>query len=220
MKKTKRTIKNNREYNQRIASASGIFLFVFFVFSTCFSLAANKKVYYEPTVKNIISRDCSRCHSGGVRNLMDYDNLKMYATSGMLATMVQGPMAQFAGNDRGDILDWVNAGAPEKPVPAKVNFFTGIHGPGAGHCPIDQPYVTNVPMDKMTYGNTIQYVLAKDCLRCHSDRFRNLTTYDNVYIYVKSGLLKTLVQPGGPMNRFAGKDDALILAWINNGAPK
>jgi len=191
-----------------------------FVFLTGFSLAAGKSVYYEPTIKNIIARDCSRCHSGPARNLMEYDNLKIYATSGMLATMVQGTMARFAGNDRDAILDWVSAGALEKPEPATVNFFNGIHRPGGGNWNRNQPYVPNVTADKMTYGNTIQYVLAKDCLRCHSDRFRNLTTYEDVNLYVKSGLLKTLVRRGGPMHRFAGKDYALIITWINNGAPK
>ncbi|HIJ57671.1 MAG TPA: hypothetical protein HPQ03_16320, partial [Deltaproteobacteria bacterium] len=55
--------------------------------------------YYEPTIKNIIAADCGRCHSGPTRNLMDYDSLKTYAGTGMLETMVQGPMRGFAGND-------------------------------------------------------------------------------------------------------------------------
>ena len=198
---------------------SGLLAIVFIGVWTCFSLAATK-IYYEPSIKNIVARDCSRCHSGASRNLMDYDNIKMYADSGMLATMIQGSMARFAGNDRGKILDWVNQGAPEKPEPVKVNFFNGFHGQGRGNFHRGQPYVLNVPKDKVTYENTIQYVFAKDCLRCHADRFRNLTTYENIDVYVKSGLLKSLVQRGGPMSRFAGKDGDLIISWINNGAPR
>lgn len=76
--------------------------------------AAASNVYYEPTIRDIINRDCSSCHSGPSRNLMDYDNLNNYAQSGMLAAMVQGPMAGFAGADADTILAWVDAGAPEK----------------------------------------------------------------------------------------------------------
>jgi len=78
-------------------------------------VAAAKKVYYEPTIRDTVMNDCSRCHSGAVRNLMDYDSLKMYGDSGMLSAMIQGPMAQFAGQDASLILDWINAGAPEHP---------------------------------------------------------------------------------------------------------
>ena len=210
-----------RWQNHRAAVVSQGLLFFFLVFLAGFSLAANGKAYYDPTIKAIIAHNCARCHSGPVRNLMDYDNLKMYADSGMLATMVQGSMARFAGNDRGTIIDWVNAGAPEKPGPAKVYFFNGFHGMGGGGSQNrNQPYVPDVPMDKINFTNTIQYVLAKDCLRCHSDKFRNLTTYENVNIYVKDGLLKTMVERGGPMRRFACGDAELIITWINNGAPR
>lgn len=210
-----------RWHNHRVEVVSGGVLLFFSVFLAGFSLAANGKVYYDPTIKSIIARKCARCHSGPARNLMDYDSLKMYADSGMLVTMVQGPMAGFAGNDRQTIIDWANAGAPEKPGPAKVNFFNRPHGMGrGGGRNRTQPYVPDVSMDKVTYTNTIQYVLAKDCLRCHSDKFRNLTTYENVNIYVKNGLLKMMVERGGPMRRFACGDAELIISWINNGAPK
>ena len=203
---------------------------IFSCFRTGLTWAAGNKIYYEPTIKNIITNDCGRCHSGPTRNLMDYDNLKAYADSGMLAAMVQGSMSRFAGNDRGTILEWVNAGALEKsgakkvnflnPGTKKINFFNGLHHPGGGLGGASQPYLPDVPVDGITYENTIQYVLAKDCLRCHSGHFRNLTTYDNVNIYVKNELLKTLVQRGGAMHRFALKDSRWIIAWINNGAPK
>ena len=76
-------------------------------------LVKARKIYYETNIKQIIRNDCGRCHSGATRNLMDYDNLKAYADSGMLATMVQGPMRRFAGNDFQAILDWIQQGAPE-----------------------------------------------------------------------------------------------------------
>lgn len=176
--------------------------------------------YYEPTIKNIIAADCGRCHSGPTRNLMDYDSLKTYAGTGMLETMVQGPMRGFAGNDLRTIIDWVRQGAPEKPA-AKAAAFTP--GPGAQNpvCPGTGQGVRlhQGPNAQITYCNTIKQVLSKDCLRCHSGPFRNLTTYENVKMYVDNGLLKTLVLPGGPMHRFAGPDTRLIMAWINSGAP-
>ncbi|MBF0234329.1 MAG: hypothetical protein HQK65_15015 [Desulfamplus sp.] len=180
--------------------------------------SASTAVYYDPTIKNIINQDCGRCHSGPSRNLMDYDNLKAYADSGMLAAMVQGSMSRFAGNDASTILDWINSGAQEKPGGRAVNFFSTMNQP-AGCAPL-QMYVPNVPMDKITYSNTIQYVLARDCLGCHSDKFRNLTTYENVKIYVDNGLLKSLVQRGGPMHRFAGPDSRLIILWADKGGPR
>lgn len=181
-------------------------------------LVKAQKVYYSDTIQNIIQSDCSQCHSGASRNLMDYDNLKAYADSGILAIMVQGPMSRFAGNDAPTILAWIDSGAPEKPqattaafpapaCPTSPGTFPGNNAAGPAEVPI-------------TYENTIQYVIAGDCLRCHAGPFRNLTTYENVKMYVDNGLLKTLVQPGGQMHRFAGPDARLFLIWIRNGAPR
>jgi len=186
-------------------------------------LAKAKKAYYENTIKGIIRADCGRCHSGPTRNLMDYDNLKTYADSGMLATMVQGPMMRFAGNDARTILKWIQDGAPEKPPATAQAQFTrtpGINNPACvGPGSRSGAPLANVPYGQMTYNNTVKHILAKDCLRCHNGPFRNLTTYKNVKMYVDNGLLKTLVLPGGPMHRFAGPDTRQIMAWINNGAP-
>ena len=180
-------------------------------------LVKASKVYYSDTIKNIIVSDCSQCHSGGSRNLMDYDSLKAYADSGILAVMVQGPMARFAGSDAQAILDWIDSGAPEKPSARTANFTNGPCPGGAGNFQGNGAAVPDVPI---TYENTIKYVIAGDCLRCHSGPFRNLTTYKNVKMYVDNGLLKTLVQPGGQMHRFAGPDTRFFLIWINNGAPR
>jgi len=184
-------------------------------------IQAQNSIYYEPAVQNIIKKDCGRCHSGPTRNLMDYDNLKMYAQSGMLAAMVQGPMARFAGGDAQTILGWIHQGAPEKPQAQKAHFLgrpgracPSPAGPGSG--------VQNIHLglDGITYNNTVKYILKQDCLRCHSGRFRNLTTYANVKGYADSGLLESLVRLGGPMHRFAGPDSRLIIAWVHNGAPQ
>lgn len=180
--------------------------------------AAAKAVYYEPTIKNIINNDCAQCHSGPSRNLMDYDSLKMYADTGLLATMVQGPMSQFAGNDAPTIVTWAQNGAPEKSPAIRVFFRSG------GNCPQGQMSPGAMGMQEqqgpVTYNNGIRQILAKDCLRCHSGPFRNLTTYDNVKVYVDNGLLKSLVSIGGPMHRFAGPDSHAIIAWIDSGAPQ
>lgn len=166
------------------------------------------KPYYENTIKDIIRTDCARCHSGPTRNLTDYDSLKTYADTGLLATMIQGPMRRFAGNDTQILLEWIQGGAPEKApvVPAR---FGASPTPGTGG---------PTPGGQVTYHNTVKNILAKDCLRCHSGPFRNLTTYENVKKYADNGLLKTLVLPGGPMHRFAGPDTRQIILWINSGA--
>jgi len=184
---------------------------------TCSAYAASP-VYYEPTIKNIVANRCGRCHSVPTRYLMDYDSLQAAAQSGILKTMVQGPMRRFAGSDAQTIINWADNGAPEKSNAQQAGFFTGMHGP-ACQTPHSSPWTT-IPANKLTYDNSIQYILAKDCLQCHSIPFRNLTTYNNVKIYVDNGLLKNLVQPGGPMHRFARQDSKYIIAWINNGAPK
>lgn len=175
---------------------------------------AAAKVYYSDTIKNIILADCGRCHSGAVRNLMDYDSLKAYADSGVLGGMVQGPMAGFAGADGDVILSWIDGGALEQPAPspAALNRGPGPGGPGGNSAIVK-------PGSRISYENSIKFILAKDCLRCHSGPFRNLTTYDNVKPYADSGLLKTLVQRGGPMNRFAGPDSRKIIRWVDEGAP-
>ena len=96
------------------------------------AVGRDRKVYYDPTIKDIIMADCARCHSGLTRNLTDFDSLKMYADSGMLAAMVSGTMRRFAGNDAQTIIDWVDQGTPEKPGGAAANFMTGLRGPRAG----------------------------------------------------------------------------------------
>ena len=183
------------------------------------TLVKAQAVYYDDTIKRIIRNDCGRCHSGPTRNLTDFDSLKAYAESGMLETMVQGPMRRFAGNDAQTIVDWVQQGAPEKPA-AKAAAFG--QGPGANNpvCPNPGTGPGMNQAGRITYNNTIKSILAKDCLRCHSGPFRNMTTYQHVKMYVDNGLLKTLVMPGGPMHRFAGPDTREIVAWVNSGAPQ
>jgi hypothetical protein len=179
--------------------------------------SAAAKVYYSDTIKDIILADCGRCHSGAVRNLMDYDSLKAYADSGVLGGMLQGPMAGFAGSDAQVILSWIDGGALEQPALSPVAFNRGQGGPGPGG-PGGGPVIVK-PAGRVTYENSIKFIFAKDCLRCHAGPFRNLTTYDNIKAYVDSGLLKTLVQRGGPMNRFAGRDSRKIIRWVDDGAP-
>jgi len=185
--------------------------------------AAANGVYYEPTIRDIIANDCSPCHSGAARNLMDWDNVRSYVDSGMLAAMLQGPMAQYAGSDADIILRWIDAGAPENPprggsAPSPVAFGRPCPqpvGPGAGGYRAQG----NFPGD-ITYTNTIEGLLAQDCLRCHLGPFRKMTTYEEVRMYVDNGLLEVLVAPGGQMHRFAGPDARLFLAWIRAGAPR
>jgi len=215
---------------------SAAFISALLIFIACFAQAKQntaQNIYYEPTIKNIISNDCGRCHSGPTRNLMEYDTLKAYADGGMLSAMVQGPMRRFAGNDAQTIVDWVDQGAKEKPGARNVHFMTQ-HTPGnvqtqqaqtggPGHQPLQAPQCPAPALhsnQSITYNNTIEQILKKDCLRCHSGRFRNLTTYKNVKQYADNGLLKTLVRLGGPMHRFAGPDAHTIIIWINNGAPQ
>jgi hypothetical protein len=182
--------------------------------------AAAQNIYYEPTIKKIIKADCGRCHAVASRYLMDYDSLKAFASSGMLGAMVQGSMSRFAGGDTRTILSWIESGASEKPPGKQAHFFSpdsaGSNRPG---CP-QRGTPLHVPADQITYSNSIKYILAGDCLRCHSGRFRNLTTYKNIKMYADNGLLKSLVQLGGPMHRFAGPDSRQIIAWVKNGAPK
>ncbi|MBF0451867.1 MAG: hypothetical protein HQK75_14275, partial [Candidatus Magnetomorum sp.] len=106
-----------------------------------------------------------------------------------------------------------------KPGAAQAGFFSFSHG-GGPQCQGGASAWATIPANKITYKNTVQYIIAKDCLQCHSIPFRNLTTYDNVKLYVDNGLLKTMIQPGGPMHRFSKQDSKYIIDWINNGAPR
>ncbi len=173
-----------------------------------------KGVYYSDTIQRIIARDCGRCHSGPVRNLMDYDQIKAYADSGLLKVMVSpgGPMYAMAGIDAQTILAWIAQGSLEKPGAQLAQMML----PGVG----TQPFTSTVPVEGVTYENTIKFVLAKDCLECHSGQFRNLTTYSKVKYYVDNGLLRLLVRRGGQMHRFAGPDSRILLEWAAKGAPQ
>jgi len=189
------------------------------------AFSTSQQIYFEPTIRNIIVRDCGRCHSGRTRNLTDWDHIRMYVENGMLSAMLQGPMQRFAGPDAELILAWINAGAPENPpktqpataapriTTAAVVCPTPGQGPHAG-APLAQQQAP------ITYTNTIEGLLAKDCMTCHLGPFRPMTNYKQVKMYVDNGLLETLVSPGGPMHRFAGPDTRYFLAWIRAGAPK
>ena len=167
------------------------------------SLAAGG-VYYEPQIRDIIRKDCARCHSGNLRNLTSWDSVKAYADNGMLEAMVRGPMRQFAGpTDASTILAWVEAGAPENP-PRTGTKTAAATSPEAGG----------------TFSNVVQPVLAERCLRCHQGPFRKLNTYDEVKAYVDSGRFQRMLSPEGPMNRFAGNDATTLLDWSRAGAPR
>ena len=121
-------------------------------------------------------------------------------------------MNRMAGNDAQTILSWISQGSPEKPATQLAQMLV----PGVG----PKPYTLSVPLESMTYENTIKFVLAKDCLECHSGQFRNLTTYSKVKYYVDNGLLRLLVRRGGQMHRFAGPDSRILLEWAAKGAPQ
>jgi len=185
------------------------------------AFATSQAIYFEPTIRDIIVRDCGRCHAGRSRNLTDWDHIRLYVENGMLAAMLQGPMQRFAGPDADLILAWINSGAQENP-PKNQAGATPVAlvcpTPGQGQ-PGGRAHNALGPAP-ITYTNTIEGLLAKDCLTCHLGPFRKMTTYKDVKMYADNGLLETLVAPGGPMHRFAGPDTRFFLAWIRAGAPR
>ncbi len=181
--------------------------------------AAAQKIYFEPTILEIIRKDCGRCHSKGRMNLLDWDSVRAVVQNGRLEAMLRGPMRRFAGADMDIILAWIDSGAPENPprvgqAPKPAAF--GKPGPPSG---VGRAH-GGPPPGGLTYSGEIQGLLAENCLRCHMGPFRKMTTYEEVKMYVDNGLLETLVQPGGPMNRFAGPQAMKFLDWIRAGAPR
>jgi hypothetical protein len=78
-------------------------------------VAAATPPSYTTSVAPIVQRNCLRCHGGPLRNLASYDNLKTYATGGLLMMMIQpgGPMSHFlTPGEAQTIIDWVQAGEP------------------------------------------------------------------------------------------------------------
>ncbi|MGK5088468.1 hypothetical protein WDW86_12990 [Bdellovibrionota bacterium FG-2] len=71
-------------------------------------------VTYTNTIAGIIEVSCSKCHSGPLRNLMTYENVKVYVDNNLLSMLVRlgGPMNRFAGKDAPVIIDWAKNGAP------------------------------------------------------------------------------------------------------------
>lgn len=72
-------------------------------------------ITYSANVRPILERNCYKCHSGPLRNLTTYDQVRPYADSGLLLMMTQpgGPMSRFLTADEfHTIRSWVNAGAP------------------------------------------------------------------------------------------------------------
>ncbi|MEI8346927.1 MAG: hypothetical protein WCG27_05640 [Pseudomonadota bacterium] len=111
------------------------------------------------------------------------------------------------------------AEAPNSLSPVAVGMFLHNGRNGSPPPPPTAPQNT-INTDQITYTNTISGIIEVSCLRCHSGPFRNLSNYENVKAYADNGLLKTLVEPGGLMNRFSGKNTPDFLEWIKNGAPK
>ncbi|MBF0515211.1 MAG: hypothetical protein HQK81_14280 [Desulfovibrionaceae bacterium] len=191
--------------------------------------AAANQVYYEPTIRDIIRKDCGRCHTGGARSLTDWDSVRAAVDNGMLAAMLQGAMPRVGGGG-GDILPgWIDAGAPENPPRFRGQATPAAFGtagpppdrPGKQGPPPGAPGMGREPgPGDITYSGSIEALLAKDCMRCHLGPFRKMTTYEEVKMYVDNGLLKTLVEPGGQMHRFAGPDTKIFLQWIKAGAPR
>jgi len=71
------------------------------------------------------------------------------------------------------------------------------------------------------YSNTVQPIVAKNCLRCHGGPMRNLSGYTQLKSYADSGLLMMMIQPGGPMSRFLTAEESdQITSWIKSGAPQ
>lgn len=76
--------------------------------------APNSNVTYTNTIAGLIEVSCARCHSGPLRNLMTYENVKVYADNGLLPLLVKlgGPMNRFAGKNAQIFIDWAKNGAP------------------------------------------------------------------------------------------------------------
>jgi hypothetical protein len=78
-------------------------------------VAATAPPSYTTSVAPIVQRNCLRCHGGPMRNLGNYDNLKNYATGGLLMMMIQpgGPMSHFlTPSEAQTTIDWISAGEP------------------------------------------------------------------------------------------------------------
>jgi hypothetical protein len=72
-----------------------------------------------------------------------------------------------------------------------------------------------------TYDGAVADIVQRNCLRCHGGALRNLSTYQNLQSYAKSGLLMMMIQPGGPMSHFLAPAEAQqIIDWVEAGQPR
>ncbi len=70
---------------------------------------------YSDSIRPILEKNCYRCHSGPMRNLTTYNNVKSYADNGLLPMMTQpgGPMSRFLSASEYHAIDnWVKNGSP------------------------------------------------------------------------------------------------------------
>lgn len=71
---------------------------------------------YSNSIQGIITVNCQRCHSGPIRTLNNYSQVKAYVDNGLLMMMVQpgGPMSRFlSASEANQIIDWIKSGAPQ-----------------------------------------------------------------------------------------------------------
>ena len=74
---------------------------------------------------------------------------------------------------------------------------------------------------KITYENTVKFIIKEHCFTCHGVPPRELTNYKKVKMRVDSGMLKLMLKPGGMMTRFIQANESKqILQWIKTGAPE
>lgn len=178
-------------------------------------------VDFELVMKEVIQPRCLECHSAGASAsflpLENYAQVKQSAAA-IKAAIADDSMpknrAPLTLKEKQIINSWVDAGAPETVV----------------SMPTPQPTAPSVPPEESPslpardWLTVKTLVLDPACLRCHSAPANragiNVETYQNVLKDI--GLIEAVILDGSMPLRgsLSPEQKALILEWIDNGAPE
>jgi len=193
-------------------------------------------VDFQVVMDKVMTKSCVGCHSeaGGNRgklNLETYANV-LQAVNDIKERVGDRSMPPRRQTPLTDaqiqmLVEWIDAGAPEKIVTEPVPVPTPTPAPTSTPPVVQPPPVPPVvppPVPAVaTYEMVYKQVIQPSCLKCHSGAGSgdvNLETYQNL-IQFKADVRRTIAKGSMPRkSKLTDEQKKLILDWIDAGAPE
>ncbi len=180
-------------------------------------------------LQNALGPNCLGCHSSprnaaGI-NLETYENVFTHKAE-VMGAVQSGSMPRsrpMPATQKALLLAWIESGAP-KDAPAAGSQPQIPKTPQPPQTPQNPNEMDPSKPANLTFPNVLKNVIQTACFSCHATPSNaagvNLETYENVFANRAS--IASAIQSGFmPRNRsFSAEQRALILAWLESGAPR